>query len=132
MKRNIVDWLKVAATLWDDLLLALLVLLALYLLGVSISWYIILAVALFFIAFAFVMHRMLVPLFRKKIMTGREALLGREGEVVQPLSPQGLVRLKGEYWKAKSSGEILEKGIIVEVTGLEGLTLIVRRVRPRG
>jgi membrane-bound ClpP family serine protease len=132
MKRNLVDWLKVAATLWDDILLAFLVLLVLYILGVRFSWYVILAVVLFFIAFVLFMHRLLVPLFRKKIITGREELVGLEGEVVQPLCPKGLVRLKGEYWKAKSPGEILDKGVIIEVIGLDGLTLIVRRISPDG
>jgi membrane-bound ClpP family serine protease len=128
MKRNIVDCLKVAATLWDDILLTLLVLLALYLLDVRFSWYIILAVFMFFIAFALVMHRLLVPMFRKKIITGREELVGQEGEVVQPLSPKGLVRLKGEYWKATCAGESLDKGVTTEVIGLDGLTIIVRRI----
>jgi membrane-bound ClpP family serine protease len=128
MKSDLVDWLKAVATLWDDVLLALLVLLVLYLLDVRLSWYVILAVTLFFVVFAFVMHRLLVPLFRKKIMTGREELVGLKGEVVQALSPKGLVRLKGEYWKARCPGEALDKSTIVEVIGLDGLTIIVRRV----
>jgi membrane-bound serine protease (ClpP class) len=44
--------------------------------------------------------------------------------------PDGHVAVRGELWEARSEdGEPLEPGEEVEVVGLEGLALVVRRAR---
>ncbi len=48
-------------------------------------------------------------------------MIGLEGKAIEPLMPNGLISVKGEYWKAKSVGEN------VEIVGLDGLTLRVKR-----
>lgn len=57
------------------------------------------------------------------------AVAGQTGEVRVALNPIGTVQLRSELWSAKSEtpGETIEAGARVVVTGLEGLTLIVRR-----
>jgi membrane protein implicated in regulation of membrane protease activity len=57
-------------------------------------------------------------------------LTGARGIVVEPLSPRGRVRVKGENWKAEciSGRTILEKGARVRVVRREGLTLFVEPV----
>lgn len=59
--------------------------------------------------------------------TGASGVIGRTGEVVAPCSPQGRVRIDGEYWRAVAQGESLPAGVRVVVVGLDGLTVHVKR-----
>ena len=65
---------------------------------------------------------------KRKVATGREALMGEKGRVVKSLKPEGLIFIQGEYWKARSiSGEVHE-GKEVVVRRYDGLVLIVEPV----
>ncbi len=65
---------------------------------------------------------------RRKPETGREEMVGLKGKVVQPLEPEGMIRIRGELWKARSrDGEKIPAGEEVKVVGVEGLMLIVVR-----
>jgi membrane-bound serine protease (ClpP class) len=61
---------------------------------------------------------------RYRLRVGPEALIGMRAEVVQPCSPVGLVRVRGELWKARASSPV-DSGQTVTVSGVEGLTLQV-------
>ena len=126
MKRNIKDWLIVLASLLDDAAVALFILLFLWLLKVPMSLPIIIFVVLFFAASAFAMHKLVIPALHKKVITGAEGMIGLEGKVVKPLIPNGLIRVKGEYWRATSAGEHIVVGENVEVVVLDRLTLRVK------
>jgi membrane-bound ClpP family serine protease len=54
-------------------------------------------------------------------------MIGLEGKVIEPLMPNGLISVKGEYWKAISTGGNIAVGENVEIIGLDGLTLRVKR-----
>jgi len=58
--------------------------------------------------------------------TGPYELIGRMGEVRSDLNPLGRVIVNGEWWKAQSD-EPIEAGARVEVLGVRGLTLVVRK-----
>ena len=129
MKRSVKDWLIVLASLSDDAAVALFILLLLWLLRIPISLPIIIFIVLFFVASAFAMHKLVIPALHKKITTGAEGMIGLEGKVVEPLMPDGLVRVKGEYWKARWVGKDIAVGENVEIVRLDGLTLRVKRKR---
>jgi membrane-bound serine protease (ClpP class) len=59
-------------------------------------------------------------------VTGKEALVGRVGEAVSDLTPEGLVRIGGELWVATAPGPV-SKGVRVEVLEVSGAKV---RVRP--
>ncbi|MFC2070370.1 NfeD family protein [Chloroflexota bacterium] len=63
-------------------------------------------------------------------LVGMHNMVGTEGVVISSLTPEGLVRIKGELWIAKSSGDELEPGTEVIVTGQERLKLKVREISP--
>lgn len=69
--------------------------------------------------------------FRRPVTTGREGMIGLTGEVVEPVAPRGRVQVRGELWWAEADeaggGAPIAAGDEVEVTGLSGLTLRVRR-----
>ena len=53
-------------------------------------------------------------------------MVGSKGKVVSPLAPEGLVRIKGELWVAKSAGGEMPPGGEVIVVGQDRLKLVVR------
>ena len=122
MKSKIKDWLIVLVLLLDEAVAVVVVLLVLRALEIKVPLSVAIAVALLFGALAFVIHKAIIPTFHRKKVAGAEGLIGLGGEVIEPLTPKGLVKVKGEYWKAKSVG-----GEEVEILGLERLTLKVKR-----
>lgn len=126
MKSTIKDWLKILVLLLDEAAAVALVLLILWALEIELPLAIAIVGALLLGAVVFVTHKAVIPTFHKKQVTGAEGLIGLEGEVVEPLTPVGAIRVGGEYWKAKSVDEDIEVGEEVEILGLHGLTLMVK------
>lgn len=65
--------------------------------------------------------------YKSKPKSGTEGLLGDVGLVKEKLDPEGLVFVHGEYWRAKAD-EAIDEEERVEVIGMEGLVLKVRRL----
>ncbi|TXH36953.1 MAG: nodulation protein NfeD [Rhodospirillaceae bacterium] len=61
---------------------------------------------------------------RRPVITGKEALIGVEGEVVTWQGAAGLVRVQGEIWQA-SAHQALQAGMRIRVISREGLVLTV-------
>lgn len=120
-------WLIVLASLLDDAAVLVLIFLGLRFFHVEITWPIILVVALAIVIFFFIMHRAVVPSLRRGKLTSAEGMIGLTGEVMEPLKPEGTVKIKGEYWKARSVEGDIGVGDAVEVTGIDGLNLEVKR-----
>ena len=68
--------------------------------------------------------------YRSKPKSGMEGLMGEVGLVKEPLDPEGLIFVHGEYWRAISE-EKIEPGEKVEVEKADGLVLKVRRIGNR-
>jgi membrane-bound ClpP family serine protease len=122
-------WLLVLASLIDDALVLTLVFIGLWYFHVRITWEIILVIALVMAGFIVLMHKAVVPALRRRQTTGREGMLGMTGRVTQALDPAGTVNIKGEYWQASSIEGKIEVGEEVEVVGIDGLKLKVRKRR---
>jgi membrane-bound serine protease (ClpP class) len=71
-----------------------------------------------------------------KQATGREELIGEEGEIIEPVqalseSGMGMARVHGEMWRvAAPKGQSILRGSWVRVKRVDGLTLQVELVRP--
>ncbi len=64
----------------------------------------------------------------KRAEVGPESLIGRQGLVIEDLSPEGYIEVEGELWKAIAKDEAgISKGEKVVVISYKGLTLIVTR-----
>jgi membrane-bound serine protease (ClpP class) len=59
-----------------------------------------------------------------KVVTGAENLVGAVGKAVEPLDPDGHVRVHGELWQAHSTSPAA-KGARVRVVAVDGLELEV-------
>ena len=125
--RTLKDWGKVLLLMLDEAIVIGVILLLLYFLGVEITLTIKICAGVVFIIFVFVRHVAVIPSFHRKQVTGREGMMGEHGKVVKPLTPSGVVKLKGEYWNAKSVDGNLEVDEDVEIIGIDGLILRVKR-----
>jgi membrane-bound serine protease (ClpP class) len=67
---------------------------------------------------------------KEKVTLGVEGLIGEIGVVKDKLSPTGRVFVHGETWRAEADNEI-DVGEKVEVVGVEGMVLKVRRAGQR-
>jgi len=126
MKRTIKDWLIVLVLLLDEAAALVLVLLVLSVFNIRIPLWVTIVIALLLGGFAFMVHKVIIPSFHKKPVTGSEGMLGLEGTVIKPLTPFGVIRIEGEYWKAKSVDENIAVGEEVEILRLNKLTLEVK------
>ena len=64
---------------------------------------------------------------RRRPVAGKEDIIGLVGTVGTRLDPEGSVQVRGEIWQALAKGQYLEPGTKVVVTGIDGLTLTVRK-----
>ena len=63
---------------------------------------------------------------RAAVVSGREHMLGAEGEALEDFSGEGWARVRGERWKVRA-GEPVRRGERLRVTAMDGLTLEVVR-----
>ena len=63
----------------------------------------------------------------RKPVSGRESLTGMEGDVLEWSGAEGFVHVDGERWHAVSR-DALSPGDRIKVTGIEGLTLTVKKL----
>ena len=61
---------------------------------------------------------------RRRTRVGHETMVGRQAQVLQDLSPTGLVLIDGERWKARASAPA-PRGSKVVITAVNGLELEV-------
>jgi len=69
--------------------------------------------------------------YRTRPRGGSEGIVGEIGTVTQRIDPEGMVFVHGEQWRARAD-EAIESEETVEVIGIRGLMLKVRRSGPRG
>lgn len=120
-------WLIVLAALLDDVAAIVLIFAVLWFFDVELPLSAMIAIGLVFGTFVFIVHRAVVPSLRRKKVTGAEGMVGLTGEVAQSLQPKGVVKIKGEYWKARAVEGEIGTGEDVEVLAIKGLDLEVRR-----
>lgn len=123
-------WLIIAASLIDDAIVLGFIFLGFWLFHVEITWPLILIVAVVMVAFIFIMHRAVIPAIRRRKISGAEGMIGMAGKVTESLKPIGTVKIKDEFWKAKATNDIIEVGEDIEVVGITGLNLEVKRKKP--
>jgi len=65
--------------------------------------------------------------FRRPVVTGVQAMIGENGQVLEESDGKGRVRYGGEIWNARSTST-LHAGQVVRITRVDGLTLWVEPV----
>ena len=127
MKRSVKDWLIFLVLLLDEAAAFVLVWLVLRFFQIRIPLSVAIVIALLLGTIVFITHKVIIPSFHKKQVTGSEGMIGLDGTVIEPLTPIGVVRVEGELWKAKSIDEDIVAGEEVEILELNRLILKVKR-----
>ncbi len=122
--------IAIVSTSLEEAALAVGVLWGLPKLGIHIPLWVLIIVMAAWGTYTVITYRMGSRALRRKPVHGLTAMLGSEGEVVSPLVPEGMVRIKGELWVAKSASGRMDTGEEITVVGQDGLKLIVRKRSP--
>ena len=65
---------------------------------------------------------------RYRVRGGAEGMVGERATVIEACEPAGLVRVRGELWKARATGdERLAAGERAKVLAVDGLTVTIER-----
>ena len=121
------DWFKVVVLLLDEAVIITLVILALRYFRIQIPLPVTIIIMIPLGIFIFIIHKAIIPSFHWRPVSGQEGMIGTLGTVIEPLTPKGSVTVRGERWSAKSIGDNVDVGENVEIVGLDGLTLRVKR-----
>jgi len=119
--------LKATIFVLDEVLLVLLILYILWETGVDITPPLIITVVVLAVPVIFIVYKIIVSLSKIKQVGAREGLIGLQGRVVSSLTPEGVIRVHGELWKAMCIDDSIITNEDVVVVSIEGLKLIVKR-----
>ena len=115
----------IISTVLEEVGIAVAVLLGLPQLGVIIPLPGLIAIMITWGAVAVIMYDIGSRTIRKKTIIGLPDMIGSKGRVVRAIDPVGQVKIKNEFWDAKSTGERIKVNEEITVLGQDGLTLIV-------
>lgn len=93
--------------------------------GMQISWPVLAAIGTATLAFSLLVARLALVAHRHRVVSGREAMIGLEGMVVDWEDHHGHVFVHGERWKAMADRP-LSPGDRIEVMAVDALQLSVR------
>ncbi|MFC2036063.1 NfeD family protein [Chloroflexota bacterium] len=117
--------LAIVSTLLEEAALVAIVLWALPEIDVHIPLFGLIALMVVWGVYSIATYRMGSRALRRKPVTTLPDMVGSRGKVVSPLVPEGLVRIKGELWVAKSTSGEMEPGEKVIVVEQDSLKLVV-------
>jgi membrane-bound serine protease (ClpP class) len=92
-----------------------------------VHWATAIALALPFSAITVFLLSLAVKAKRHKVETGKEGMVGETGAAITPLTPEGKVFVRGEYWDAVAPAP-LAAGARVRVTAIKRLKLTVEAI----
>jgi len=93
--------------------------------GVKIPLPAIIAIMIIWLSWSIFTYRKGTRALMQKPVSGLANMVGSTGIVVKELTPDGLVKIKGELWKSHSNSGHVEKGASVVVIGQDRLKLFV-------
>lgn len=92
----------------------------------QVAWPVNIALALMAVGFFVLIARKIMKARRMPARTGQKAMVGEIGYTRSQLDPLGQIFVRGEIWSAEApEGEVIEKGVEVEVVDVRGLMLKV-------
>ncbi len=96
--------------------------------GVKLPFQVLIGVMVAWAAFGAWLFIFTTRTLRRQVPVGLPSMVGTKGKIASRLSPEGMVRIKGELWGATSAEGDIDTGEEVVVVSEDGLKLSVRRV----
>ncbi len=118
--------LAIISTLLEEAALVVIVLWGLPRIGIQLPLPGLIAVMLVWGAYSVFTYRIGSRALKQKPVMSLPDMVGCQGEVVSPLAPEGLVRIRGELWMAKSDSGEMKVGKEISVVRQDSLKLLVR------
>ena len=118
--------LAIISTVLEETALVVVVLWGLPGLGIQVPLPGLITLMVVWLAVSVSIYRIGSRALKRKQLVGLPHMVGSQGKVVSPLVPEGLVRIKGELWVAKSAGGEMKSGEKAIVVEQDGLKLIVQ------
>lgn len=122
----------IVSTILEEAALVVIVLWGLPRIGVQIPLWGLIVLMVAWGAYSIFTYRLGSRALRRKQVVGLPDMVGSKGEVVSPLTPEGMVRIKGELWIAKSASGEMKPGEAVIVVEQDRLKLVVCESSPTG
>ncbi len=120
--------LKLLALLGDEVIVGIFLVLILPATGIGVPFTITLAIlGLLFLKDILIAPYVLSGGLEKKPETGPESLIGGTALVVEDLSPEGVVKIGGELWRAECLNGVAERGESVRIISVRGTKVLVKR-----
>jgi membrane protein implicated in regulation of membrane protease activity len=119
--------IAIITTLLDDILILVLLFIGLPYFGIHLPLALIIGIALLWIVIAVFLYLVGGKVLKKKPLVGFTDMVNSKGKVVRAIAPEGMVKIKGELWSAKSERESIGRDEDVIVTGQDSLTLTVKK-----
>jgi membrane-bound ClpP family serine protease len=116
----------IVSTLLEEAAILVIVLWGLPSIDIDIPWPGLVALMLAWLGWSVFTYRMGSRALRQKPFISLVDMAGSKGTVVSPLTPEGLVKIRGELWVAKSVTGTIEAGQEVVVVAQDRLKLVVR------
>jgi membrane-bound ClpP family serine protease len=96
--------------------------------GVNLPVAVLISIMIAWGAFSVWLFVFTTRVLRKQAEVGLPSMVGASGKAASRLSPEGLVRIRGELWGATSNEGVIDTGEEVVVVGERGLKLLVKKV----
>ncbi len=92
--------------------------------GYTVAWQLVAIVTALSASFFIGVVALALKARRRRVVSGREEMIGAVGETLEALKGAGRVRVHSEEWQARSDTP-LKRGQKIKVVGMDGLVLIV-------
>ena len=119
--------IAIISTTLEEAAIAIVVLFGLPQMGITIPLAGLVALMAGWLTWSVIIYRIGSRALRRKPYDILPHMAGCKGKVVSSLTPEGLVKIKGELWMATSAGGVLSLGEKIVVVEQDGLKLVVRQ-----
>ena len=98
--------------------------------GINLSTTVLIVMMSLWMAFSIWLFMFTTFVLKKQEAAGPPSMVGQKGKAASPLSPGGMVRIKGELWSARAVDGTIAAGEEITVVGEDRLVLQVTRLVP--
>lgn len=119
--------IAITTTLLDDIVIIGLIVWGLPRLGIANPMPLVVFLVTIWTAFAALLYFKGGQILWKKAVPGMTDMIGMRGTVALPINSEGMVKIKGELWSARSADGRLERGVEIIVTAQQNMVLTVRK-----
>lgn len=120
--------IAIISTILEEAAIAVIVLWGLPRININIPMWGMIMIMIAWLTYSIFTFRMGTRALKKTPVGNLPNMVGSKGEVVSPLAPQGIVKIKGELWVARSASGDLESGGEVIVIEQDRLKLVVQDI----